>query len=68
MVDRGGLLDEPVEDVVEQLDRLAGVQVERRHALQRHLGDDAERAEPDAGDAQQLGSLVVERARRRRDR
>ena len=59
MVDGGGLLGEAVEHVVEHLDRLPGVQVERRHALQRHLGDDAERAEPDAGDAQQLGIAVL---------
>ena len=56
---------EPVEHVVERLDRLAGVEVERRHALQRHLGDDAERAEADPGDAQQV---VVEAHARRRDR
>ena len=41
VVDGGGVLEQPVEDVVERLDGLAGVQVERRHALQRDLGDDA---------------------------
>ena len=39
------------------------MQVERRHALERHLGDDAERAEADAGDAQQIGSVSCRRTR-----
>ena len=54
VVDRGRLLDEPVEQVVERLDGLAGVQPERRHALQGHLGDDPQCAEADPGDAEQV--------------
>ena len=55
VVDGGGLVEQPVEDVVERLDGLAGVQHERRHALQRDLGDDAQRADADPGHPQQLG-------------
>ena len=54
VVDGGRLLDEPVEQVVERLDGLAGVQPERRDALQGHLGDDPQCAEADPGDAQQV--------------
>ena len=71
VVDGGGLLGEPVEHVVEHLDRLAGVQPERGDALQRDLGDDAEGAEADAGDAQQLrvvSSSSAARPHRRRSR
>ena len=47
--------------VGERLDGLDGVQVERRHTPQCHLGDDPERTEADAGDAQQLGVGRVRR-------
>ena len=41
--------------VGERLDRLDRVEVERRNAPQRHLGEHAECAEPDPGHPQQLG-------------
>ncbi len=55
MVDGGGVLGEAVEHVVEDLHGLVGMEIERRDALQRDLGDDAEGAEADPGDAQDLG-------------
>ena len=44
--------------VGERLDGLDGVEVERGHASQRHLGEDPECAEPDAGHAEQFGFVL----------
>jgi hypothetical protein len=42
------------QDVVERLDGLAGVEVERRHRPQRHLGDHAERSDTHPGHTEPL--------------
>ena len=59
MVGRVHRVGEVGQQVVERFDRLARMEVERGNAAQGDLGDDAECAEPDARDAQQLGIVLL---------
>ena len=56
------VLVERFQDLVDALGHLDGVEVERRHALQRDCRDDAERTEPHARGVEDSGSLSGEQS------